>query len=214
MRPLRRAGAVAVTCAALGVAVAVNHHVPSDKVADAPFVRAGVVDEPVTLAYADVEVLRVLAAEQLVDSGTAVAEGVFVIADVELRGRGGSTEFEGVYIRDRDGRLHGPAQRAGCEDEPAVTPGITTYARLCFDVPDDALAGARLVLSRSPGDNDAVATRRDDVAEVDLGISGSDAREMARTDEVYPAWESDVEKPDPDLIQPTEAEPLEPAWEG
>ena len=48
------------------------------------------------------------------------------------------------------------------------------YASICFDVPKKALEGARLMATRGAWDSHESEFRRDDVADVDLGIRASE----------------------------------------
>jgi hypothetical protein len=206
-----RGGVALVALAVGGMVVWVA---PSDETAEAPFVRAGDVGDVVALEYADVSVTDVLAADQL--SGAldgAVPAGTFLLADVELLVRGGSTRFDGVYVRDSEGRLHGASGTAGCTisgSSTNVPAGVRYYARYCFDLPRSALAGAVLVVSRGAGHDDGVGWRRDDVAEIDLGISEAEADGLWDAELAYEPWAGGIRPPAPTVGPPAAPQDVAP----
>ena len=61
--------------------------------------------------------------------------------------------------------------------------GVPAYALFCFDVPTSRLAGMRIQLGR--GSLIYCDTQGDDLADVDLGISKTDAKAWATTDDAY-----------------------------
>ena len=180
----RRAGGAALAAAALAVGGLVSQVAPPDEFADAPFVRTGGVGDTVVTEFADVTVTDVSATDDLGDLGPdlapAVAAGAWLVVDVDLLARDHAVLFAGAYLRDAEGRLHATGDRSdtsGCDETPDAPTGRTLAARICFDVPRSAFAGATLVLARAPY-NEELSWRRDEVVEVDLGIDDATADKL------------------------------------
>lgn len=178
------------SAAAVAAALVVGHAITT-RVAvgtEDPFVRAVEVGETAHLVYADVTVTDVRPARRLLGSLSTdlPLEGseVFVVALLELTATREPVRLETLTLVDDQDRLYRTSVKSGCTTLPPTSPtAVTTYVMACFDVPADRLAGLRLQAARGDvGDN---SSRRDDVAEVDLGISGDDAEDWAATQDGY-----------------------------
>lgn len=172
--------------AALAVGQAITAFDVEESAAGASFIRSGEVGERIDMEYADVTVTSVLVGNALatVDGGVKAA-GRFLIVDAEIEAGDKPVILAGVYVLDAEDRAYLPDSRTACA--PSVDPlvGTTVYARFCIDVPESALPGARLVLSRGSFDYADAFQRRDEVAEIDLGIGADDATELWNEAKVY-----------------------------
>lgn len=197
-----------IGAAAVGIGAIVVWLAPADEVADAPFVEDGGVGDTVSLEYADVTLVRTLTADQLTaDEEPVLAAGTFLVADVELVARGTSQEFGSAYVRGADGRLFGASDNAECtssESAPNLPSGLRFFARYCFDLPRDALAGSTLVLARGEGVNQGSEWRRDGVAEFDLGIGADDVAALWDAEDAYESFEGGLEPLPESALEPSE----------
>lgn len=200
----------ALAAASLVLAVA-----PVNEVDERPFVRHGALGDTVGTEYGDFTVERVFAADAIArGSKTAAATGTFLVVDVELVARGESFSLQGVRLRDDRGRIHAPAEDLGCSDTVAAPTQMPWHARYCFDVPEDAIAGAAIVLSRGDWTSDDSDVRRDEVVEIDLEISADEARDLWRAEETWPAFEDGPYPPEGDDLEPEDdADPPVPLLE-
>ncbi|MCF4122667.1 DUF4352 domain-containing protein [Antribacter sp. KLBMP9083] len=177
-----RATAVAAAVAA-GTAITVL--APPDLAVDAPFVSEGVVGATVSLDYADVTVRQVRAADSIVAFGdVAAAAGTFLVVDVTARPTRETTQFLGVEVVDGEGRLYEPADRAECSSSSDAPAGVDLDAVYCFDLPKDALEGARFRIGRGVAHSDHSGQRRDAVALVDLGLDPATAGRLWDAEDV------------------------------
>ncbi|MFJ3403654.1 hypothetical protein [Promicromonospora sp. NPDC090134] len=160
--------------------------VPQETVVETPFVVEGAVGETLDLTYADLTVTDVRVADTVESfSETAVANGTFVVVDATWRATQGATVFRGAEITDAEGRRFWPTDQAECSISANAQPGYAWRITYCFDVPQDALAGATVRLARGDQTEDYAEQRRDAAAMVDLGISAQQAKELwAATDTV------------------------------
>jgi len=159
-----------------------------------PFVRTADLGDVDHLSYADVEVTDVRPAKYVAGLTStdyaSLAGGVFVLVSVKVTSTNQTEGFLSRYLVDDDDRLYETSERAGCANFVESKAGVPAYALFCFDVPPSRLAGLRFQIGRgSPTYSDL---RGDDLAEIDLHISASEAEEWATTDAVYdPASTSD-----------------------
>lgn len=211
MSVLGRAGATAtsaaVVIAALAVGRLVSDHVES-KISPDPFLREVAAGETAHLRFADIDVDRVNAADVLVSGSDVVkARGVFLVVDVTVRGTDKARALTGIELVDTEGRIYGPDKsRAYCSFNLNAEPGLTTYARLCFDIPTLALEDVRLRVAQVDSAGGGASQRRDEIGDLDLGISASEARGMLAEELALATTNDPFTKPDPEpQPMPTEA---------
>ena len=196
-RWLRRLGVVVIVLVAMGVGRLISDHIPLDHVDAASFVHRGDVGERVRLRFADVTVTDVRAARALTTHTTAAAPaGVFLVLAVTAVGRGSDQNYVGLDLVDPAGIHYVPTVRGGCATAIKGRAGVPSYALICYDVPRQALEGAHLQFSLAPYDNDGAFQRRDDVADIDLGIHAAEAARMWRTNDSYKASMTELTPPD------------------
>lgn len=160
-----RVGAVILVVLALAAGRLLDENLPAGGDSLRPYERHGVVAEVVATRWADVAVVRVAGAPQIIDRGTlTVSPGLWVVVEVdatphldpfsvgwaELRGGDGTT-----YSRSRGSLLCAP-----------TNPGFTTGCVITIEAAPEALPGARIALA-----GNLVDQRADDMAVVDLGIT-------------------------------------------
>lgn len=211
MSVLGRAGATAtsaaVVIAALAVGRLVSDHLES-KISPDPFIREVAAGETAHLRFADIDVDRVSAADALISvSSVAKARGVFLVVDVTVRGTDRARALTGVELVDAEGRIYGPDKsRAYCSFNLNAEPGLTTYARLCFDIPTPALDGVRLLVAREDSAGRGASQRRDEIGDLDLGITPTEAERMLAANLALKTTNDPFAKPDPEpQPMPTEA---------
>ncbi|KQY47853.1 hypothetical protein [Cellulomonas sp. Root137] len=181
-------GAGAAVLAALAVGHVVVTAFPVDERVQASFVRPAVVGEPVELRYARLTAGEPAGSTVLDnDDGTLLATpGVWLTVPltIEVVGRpralsfaellGGDGRTYTVFTGGRSWFLPGTAQ-----------PGVPRYATVRVELPPEAVAGAHLRIGSEQKDQ-----RRDDVADIDLGLTQADADAWASDDTpvVAGAW--------------------------
>jgi len=187
--------------AAMALGRVITERVPVDETVVDPFVRSGTVGEQVELRYADVEVTRVRAAPRLYGVDPIAAAGRFLLVDLELSAARESTTMLGFYLLDAEGRRYSPTNRgSSCSMNTTVPTGLRWYAMFCFDVPREALEGVRMVVAKGDYGVRASGLRRDDLAEIDLGVDADRARELWGADVAYEAAMPGLEPLDSDPV--------------
>jgi hypothetical protein len=83
-----------------------------------------------------------------------------------------------ISLQDSSGRVFRIDPRSRYDWSSAPT-GVRWRPQVAFEVPEDALHGATLVFSRDANDD-----RRDDVAQIDLGIEPGDVAGLWDTQQV------------------------------
>lgn len=151
-----------------------------DRVAEAsaaPFVRSGTVGETVSLSYAQIWLREIRTTPELVtyDSSTKAA-GIYLVLDVAAKGVQETTSVGGIHLIDAEGNRYESEARHGCPRNVTTVVGGWTYTMLCFDVPSAALPGLHLSMAR--GDAETDSSRRDDLADFDLGIDDESALDL------------------------------------
>ncbi|GEM_PF-825420 len=189
--PARRVGAAAAVLAALAVGHVVTTAFPVDDRVTASFLRPVAVGETAALRYADVTVGEPTGSTVLdPDDGTLLATpGVWLVVPVTIEARGEPRALGFAELLGGDGRTYAVATGARSSFLPGTAqPGVARYATLRVEVPADALPGARLRLGLEQKDQ-----RRDDVAEIDLGLTAADADAWAADDTpvLAAAWSDD-----------------------
>lgn len=191
----RRTTAVVAVVAALAVGQVITSHADVTGADVSPFVRTGDVGDVVHLSYAEVRVTDVVPAHYLAPAVSTelarLAGGVFVVVLAELTATREPTQFEQGWLVDEEDRIYLGSKKSECTPNPTSPTGVTTYTMFCFDVPADELAGLHFRVAR--GDLLTDRTDRDDLADVDLGISRTDEREWAKTEVAYGVVQSDIE---------------------
>jgi hypothetical protein len=99
---------------------------------------------------------------------------VWIVIPMKIVTKGKPAEVKYAAIEDRRGRTY-LADGARSQYSPGVSqPGIPRYASVVVEVPEDAVQGARLRVALNSLD-----TRRDDMADIDLGLTAADATAWA-----------------------------------
>lgn len=169
----------AFVIAAMGLGRLITDNVPLDNTAAEPFVRTGVIDRSVALEYADVTVTDARVTPTITGNPAATAGGRWLVVDTELVARSAPTVMLGFFVLDAKDRRYDPSNRGSdCSINASLATGVPTYATFCFDVPQIALAGARLVAARGPYTVNGSGFRRDDIADIDLGIAPSEVEAL------------------------------------
>ncbi|MEZ5086283.1 MAG: hypothetical protein R2722_08550 [Tessaracoccus sp.] len=153
---------------------------PDSVLGETPFLHEAIIGEQVALRTADVTVTEVRSAKQVVLHGqVSESAGVWLVADIVWEPRHEPSLLGGTLpvVVSTDGRTFGGTQAVINNCGP-TQPGLPVTCQLPFEMPVDALEGARL---RIP----AATTVRgsDDVADIDLAIDAEMAQQLAATDE-------------------------------
>lgn len=175
-------GLVVATAASLAAIVALRSQQPSFDQKTAPMPVAGTAGAPVQARNFNVKVNKVkLARAYLVDGRSrdaapreVVADGIWVSAlvDVEASLENG---FVGAQLRTRDGRTYraAPNERPDLKgfnlSETYLVAGLPASGAYFFDVPPDALKGARLQFYSGS----VAPAQLDHLADVDLGLDAA-----------------------------------------
>jgi len=172
---VRRAiASAALVVAAMGVGRLINDHIPLDDVADKPFVHEGVVDRTVRLDQVELTVTGVHVTPTIMGNPASASGGRWLVVDTEMLATQQPTTMAGFFVVDaQDRRWIASARGPECVQSANLSTGVRHYASICFDVPRKALRGARLMATRGAWDSHESQFRRDDLAEVDLGIEAS-----------------------------------------
>jgi hypothetical protein len=168
----RRAGTAALVLAALAAGRAVTTLFPADAAISAPFVRPGAVGKPVSLRYAEVTATRV-EGSTCVSTGFADGlrtPGVFVVVPLVIVSKLQPATLGYAAVQDRQGRTFLASGSRSSFSPGTGQPGVTRYASVVIELPRDAVAGAHLRIALNQLDQ-----RRDDLADIDLGLSAADA---------------------------------------
>lgn len=171
----RQLGVGALILAALATGRAVTTALPVDTTIDDPFVRPGSVGTTVDLRYASVVADAPEGATQLDAAGALLATtGVWVVVPLTITAHGEPIRLGYAAVRDSEGRLY-RADGTRSQFAPGVAqPGIARHASVAVEIPADAAAGAHLLLALDPNDQ-----RRDDLADIDLGITAAQVARWA-----------------------------------
>jgi hypothetical protein len=194
MRARRTTSAVAVV-AALAAGHAVTSRVDVTQVDYPPFVRSAALGGVAHLSYADVEVTDVRPAQYLAppfsDALVVEAAGVWVLVSMTGTATREPTLLLDARLEDARGRFYRSSTRSDCALLTHLHTGVPVHSVFCFDVPPGVLAGLHFVIARGSFDNDRLDG--DDLADVDLGITRSEASGWARTTTAYGAETEDLE---------------------
>lgn len=173
---MRRAiGSAALVIAAMGLGRLINDHIPLADVADQPFVHTGSVEETVHLDQVDVTVTGVHVTPTIMGNPASASGGRWLVVDTEMLATKQPTTVAGLFLVDAQERRWIASTRGPeCVQSANLATGVRHYASVCFDVPKKALDGARLMVTRGAWDSHESEFRRDDVAEIDLGITASE----------------------------------------
>lgn len=209
MSRLQTVGTIAGVIAAMAVGRLVTDHLPAGGQAQDPFVRTGAVGDRVSTEYADVTVYDVAAADFLVGIDTIAARGTYLVIDVKAHARHRSSSLRTIELRAPDGTIFGLNERGtACSGTVWLHTGATTYARLCFDVPTDALAGLHLHLNRE-GALYKGEVARDEVIDIDLGIGEREAEELVDDRVTLDGPNDPLVRPDPSPLPDPSGAPEE-----
>jgi pimeloyl-ACP methyl ester carboxylesterase len=170
----RRAGAGALIVAALAAGRVVQSAYGSDDAISEPYLVAGSLGRPVSLRYADVTATGV-EGTTLVSAGfgagtSLTTPGVWLVVPLKIVTKGKPAAVRYAAIEDRQGRRF-LASGDRSQFSPGVSqPGVPRYASVLVEVPKDAIEGARLRVAL-----DSLDQRRDDMADIDLGLTAAEA---------------------------------------
>lgn len=180
-RPDRRTlGAGAAVLAALAVGhVVVTAFPVSDRV-QASFLRAAEVGEPVELRYARLTAGTPAGSTVLApQGGTLLATpGVWLTVPLTIEAVGQPRALGFAELRGGDGRTYAVFSGGRSVFLPGTAqPGVPRHATVQVEVPPAAVAGAHLRIGLELKDQ-----RREDVADIDLGLTQADADAWAADD--------------------------------
>lgn len=188
------AAVVVLLIAALGLGRVVTDELSHEQGSAASFdVRGSVSGGTVSLDYVDVTVTGVRATETLVSSREPeTTTATFLVVDMELVAPQRSLLMAGIRLRGNDGLLYQATMpnRTGCSASASLPAGVRTYWMACFEIPDDAVEGATLLLGR--GNPDTGLDRREEKAVIDLEIDAEGALRLLAADEPLPASLPDI----------------------
>ncbi|WP_130873402.1 hypothetical protein [[Pseudopropionibacterium] massiliense] len=171
-----------VTVPALVVALlfgswAASHLPTSESVRNAPFFRAGMMDQSVELRMGSVKVTRVRSATE-VQSGPDVAKtsGIWLVVDVDFTPKDEPHSLLTPQLSDSQGRDFGDFQAITVPPCGPGQPGMVLGCTFALELPTDALQGAVLLLFL---EKTLLTSAPFDVASIDLGIDESRAEQLA-----------------------------------
>ncbi len=184
---VRTLGAGAAVLAALAVGHVVTSAFPVDERVAAPFLRPAAVGESVDLRYARLTVGEPTGSTVLdPDVGTLLATpGVWLVVPLTFEARGEPRTLGFAELVGGDGTTYTVWGGRSSLLTGRAQPGVPRYATVRVEAPPEALPGAHLRIGLSAFDQ-----RRDDVADVDLGITQADVEAWAAdtTPVVADAW--------------------------
>ena len=173
-------GAGAAVLAALAVGHVVVTAFPVDERVQASFVRPAVVGEPVELRYARLTAGDPAGSTVLdSDDGTLLATpGVWLTVPLTIEAIGQPRALGWAEVLGGDGRTYTVFTGGRSWFLPGTAqPGVPRYATLRVELPPAAVPGAHLRIGLEQKDQ-----RRDDVADIDLGLTRADADAWAADD--------------------------------
>lgn len=180
-RPRRQTlGAGAAVLAALAVGHVVVTAFPVDERVQASFVRSAVVGEPVELRYARLTAGEPAGSTVLDnDDGTLLATpGVWLTVPLTIEVVGQPRALSFAELLGGDGRTYTVFTGGRSWFLPGTAqPGVPRYATVRVELPPEAVPGAHLRIGSEQKDQ-----RRDDVADIDLGLTQADADAWAADD--------------------------------
>ncbi|UZN04500.1 hypothetical protein [Cellulomonas sp. S1-8] len=190
----RLLGAGAAVLAALAVGHVVVTAFPVDDRVPAPFARPATIGQPVELRYA-----RLTAGDPAGSTvldpglGTLLATpGVWLTVPLTIEALGQPRTLGFAELQGGDGRTYTVFTSGRSSFLPGTAqPGIPRYAAVSVEVPVEALPGAHLRVGLDLDDQ-----RRDDVADIDLGLTQADAEAWAANDTPVVAVRSSDEPPE------------------
>lgn len=172
---IRSAATAALVIAAMGLGRVITDHVPLDESADQPFVHTADAGDTVSLEYADVTVTGFHVTPTIIGDPAAASGGRWLVVDTELVATREPTRMLGFFLLDGQDRRYASSSRGSeCAINAGLDTGVRWYGSFCFDVPKAALDGTRLVVTRGDYSVNGSGFRRDDVAEIDLGLRPGD----------------------------------------
>lgn len=183
---IRAAATAALVIAAMGLGRAITDHVPLDESADQPFVHTAGAGDTVRLEYADVTVTGIHVTPTITGDPAAASGGRWLVVDTELVATREPTRMLGFFLLDGQDRRYASSSRGSeCAINAGLATGVRWYGSFCFDVPQAALEGTRLVVTRGDYSVGGSGFRRDDVADIDLGLPPGDVDTLwSQTDPV------------------------------
>ena len=187
-------GAAAAVLAALAVGHVVVTAFPIDERVSASFVRPTVVGEPVDLRYARLTAGEPAGSTVLdTDDGTLLTTpGVWLTVPLTIEATGRPRSLTFAELVGGDGRTYLVFTGGRSTFLPGTAqPGVPRYATLRVEVPPEALPGAHLRIGLEQKDQ-----RREDVAEIDLGLTQADADAWAAEDTPVVATASSDHRPE------------------
>jgi hypothetical protein len=181
MRWLVRAGLGVALVAALALGRWIDQAWPTDRMADASYVRTGGVGDRVSLRWADLRVEGVTGSTRLATTSSVVTTaGVWLVVDVTLWAKKEELAVSSWRVVDAQGRTFATDARSGFRIEHA-TPKVPWHVRVAFELPTGDLAGTTLRVS--PYETDE---RREDVAMIDLGVDEEQGAQLETLTDLVP----------------------------
>ncbi|MBO3103567.1 hypothetical protein [Cellulomonas fengjieae] len=174
-------GAGAAVLAALAVGHVVVTAFPVDERVQASFVRPAAVGERIELRYAHLTAGAPTGSTVLDpgDGSTLLATpGVWLAVPLTIETKGQPRALGFAELLGGDGRTYRVFTGGRSTFLPGTSqPGIPRYATVQVELPPEAVPGARLRIGLEQKDQ-----RRDDIAEIDLGLTRADADAWAADD--------------------------------
>ena len=196
-RVARRAGAGVLILAALAAGRVVTSAYGADDSLGDPFLVAGSLGRPVSLRYADVTATAVEGSTLVSPNSGMRTTGVWLAVRLKIVTKGEPQEVRYAAVEDRRGRTYLANGTRSQFSPGASQPGVPRYASALVEVPADAVKGARLRVALNSLD-----TRRDDMADIDLGLTAADAQEWAARTEM-------LQVPEPADTPPADSPPAD-----
>lgn len=174
-RAASTASTAAFVIAAMGLGRLITDHVPLEASAVEHFTVTSELGQTAALEYAKVTVTGIHVTPTITGNPTAKAGGRWLVVDTELVATREPTLMLGFDLVDRQGHRYAHSSRGtDCAINANLATGVPWYGSFCFDVPEAALDGARLRVSRGDYGVDGSGQRRDGLADIDLGIDPAD----------------------------------------
>jgi hypothetical protein len=192
------AATAALVIAAMGLGRLITDHVPLDHSADQPFTHTAEAGETVALEYAEVTVTGIHVTPTINGDPAAAAGGRWLVVDTELVATREPTTVLGFFLLDAQDRRYASSSRGSdCSINAGLATGVRWYGSFCFDVPQAALEGTRLVVTRGDHAVNGSGFRRDDIADIDLQIEPGDIESLWEQTEPVNVAPHGVTHPEP-----------------
>ena len=173
-RVARRAGAGVLIIAALAAGRAVTTAYDDDTGLDRPYLVSGSLGRPVGLRYADVTATGVDGSTVVSPNLGMTTTGVWLVIPLKIVTKGEPAQVRYAAVEDARGRIFLANGNRSQYSPGLAQPGVPRYASVLVELPADAVPGAHLRVAL-----DSLDQRRDDMADIDLGLTQAQATEWA-----------------------------------